>query len=91
MYSSGLGEEAAKASRESLSGAVSAAGSLPGSLADSLLQAARVAFANGVHTVAVMISAVFVGIALFTLIAFRRMPLIGQSETGSADLQIQDS
>ena len=86
----GIGEESATASRESLSRAVSAAEKLPDSLSESLMQVARGAFSDSVHAVAVMISAVFVGIALFSLIAFKRMPLIGQSEPGSPGLQIQD-
>ncbi|WJH36132.1 MFS transporter [Paenibacillus sp. CC-CFT747] len=91
LLPAGLDPAAAEASRESLAGAVSAAVSLPDSQAEALLQGAGQAFSGGMQVVAVMMTVLMAGIAVYAWMAFKRMPLIGQTEAGGAELAIQES
>jgi DHA2 family multidrug resistance protein-like MFS transporter len=63
----------ARAGRETLAGAVTAAGHLPGHLRAALLDAARQAFAHGLHAVAGTSAAIAVGVAILDAVLLRHI------------------
>ncbi|MFD5553550.1 MFS transporter [Streptomyces sp. NPDC127068] len=67
-------DEAARAARDTLGGAVRAAESLPDLLADDLLTAARAAFTEGLHTTAALSGAVTTALAVLVWTRLRRLP-----------------
>ena len=67
-----VGGEAAALASDSMAGALRAAGTLPGPLADDVLTTARDAFTSGLHTVAVIGAAVVVVFAVVGMVALRR-------------------
>jgi MFS transporter, DHA2 family, multidrug resistance protein len=80
----GIPAEAAEAARDTLGGAVSVAGTLPGEAAAALLSAAREAFVSGLH-IAAGISAVIAIVAVVASVTvFRRVPFTSQSGEGES-------
>jgi DHA2 family multidrug resistance protein-like MFS transporter len=69
---------AAQASRESLTGAISAAEQLPESLRAGLLHGAREAFAGGMHVVVAVSGALMIGIAILAATRLRHVQPIGR-------------
>ncbi|RFU39349.1 hypothetical protein DZF91_22870, partial [Actinomadura logoneensis] len=64
----------ARAARESVEGAVAAAGGLPGQVADGVRKAAFEAFTSGLHTVALVGAAVVLLLGVLALAAMRGVP-----------------
>lgn len=64
--------EAAALATDSMAGALQAAASLPGPLADGVVATARDAFSSGLHTVALIGAAIVVVFAVVGMIALRR-------------------
>ncbi len=75
---------AGHAARQGLTGAITAAQHLPGTLGADLLDDARAAFTAGLTTVAGVGAAVFVGLAVLAAVAFRHVPATGPAPS-SAD------
>jgi DHA2 family multidrug resistance protein-like MFS transporter len=69
----GLPPEAAIAARDTLGGAVGAAGTLPPEIADALIATARAAFVDGMHVAAAIAAVVGFGLAVFTLVTLGRL------------------
>jgi DHA2 family multidrug resistance protein-like MFS transporter len=69
----GLPPEAAEAARDTLGGALAAAGQLPDQLGAGLLDAAREAFAQSLQLIAATSAAVAVGIAILAAVLLRRV------------------
>jgi DHA2 family multidrug resistance protein-like MFS transporter len=69
------------AARESITAAVTAAGTLPQYLGDAVVIAAREAFSSGLHAIAIVAAAVTAAMAVLVVIHLRRVPPLGQSET----------
>jgi MFS transporter, DHA2 family, multidrug resistance protein len=69
----GIPPQAARAGRETLAGAVTAAGHLPGHLRAALLDAARQAFAHGLHAVAEVSAVIAVGVAILDAVLLRHI------------------
>jgi DHA2 family multidrug resistance protein-like MFS transporter len=65
----GLPTEAATAARDTLGGAVGAAGALPPEMADALIASARAACVDGMHVAAAIAAVVGFALAVFTLVA----------------------
>jgi DHA2 family multidrug resistance protein-like MFS transporter len=80
----GIPPEAAEAARDTLGGAVSVAAQLPGELGAALLHAARGAFVQGLHLVAVISIAIALAAAIVAVLVFRRLPASSQHQ-GEAD------
>jgi DHA2 family multidrug resistance protein-like MFS transporter len=74
----------AAAARESLIGAIAAAGSLPDQLAAALLAAARQAFTDGLHAVAAVSAVLLAGIALLIVTTLRDLPPLGHGRPDQA-------
>jgi DHA2 family multidrug resistance protein-like MFS transporter len=72
---------------DTLAGTIAQARSLPEYLATPLLLAARNAFADGLHTVAVIAAIVLAGIAITIVGTLRRLPVLGlpPAETPTID------
>jgi DHA2 family multidrug resistance protein-like MFS transporter len=70
------------AAHESIAGALSVAGQLPGPAGAALLDSAREAFTGGMHVIAFLSAAVFVGLAVLVLVALRHLPPTGAAATG---------
>jgi DHA2 family multidrug resistance protein-like MFS transporter len=81
----GVPAEASAAARDSLPGAVAAAGELPAGLGAALLEPARVAFTSGLSVVAATSAGLMVGIAALTLTLLRHVRPIGESEQPAED------
>ena len=77
LLPAGLPAAATDASRESLAGALGAAGGLPDGLSAPLLAAARGAFVDSLHVVAVVSALILLGVGLLALRALRHIPPIG--------------
>jgi DHA2 family multidrug resistance protein-like MFS transporter len=69
----GIPPETAAPARDTLGGAVAAAGQLPDQLGQALLQAARPAFTQGLHQAFAISAAAAIGVAILTAILLRRM------------------
>ena len=65
------------AAHESIAGAVSVSGQLPGPVAGALLDSAREAFTSGMHVIAAVSAVIFVGLAVLTLVTLRHIPPTG--------------
>jgi DHA2 family multidrug resistance protein-like MFS transporter len=72
---------AAAASRDTLGGAVAAAGQLPDELGAALLSAARDAFSHGLHVVAAISAGVAIGSAVVAAVMLRGAPSSDLAET----------
>ncbi len=72
---------AATASRDTLGGAVAAAGQLPDELGAALLSAARDAFSHGLHVVAAISAGVAIGSAVVAAVMLRGAPSSDLAET----------
>lgn len=68
----GLPADGAHAARETLAGAVGAAGRIPGRAGDELLRAAHDAFTGGLHVAGIAGAVVFLGLAAWFLRVHRR-------------------
>jgi DHA2 family multidrug resistance protein-like MFS transporter len=77
---------AAHAARESLTGAMTAAGELPDHLSAAVLAAARDAFSSGLHTVAAVTGVVVAGMAVLVVTQLRRIPPLNQAEAPEPNL-----
>jgi MFS transporter, DHA2 family, multidrug resistance protein len=73
------GGKATEAARNTLGGAVAAAGQLPTHLGAALLDSAREAFITGLHTVAGLSAAIVAVLAVFAFILLRRVRLSGET------------
>ncbi|MET9370661.1 MFS transporter [Streptomyces griseoflavus] len=84
----GVPESAADAARDSVAGAAAAADTLPGPVAESLLEPVRVAFTGGLHTVAAVSAVLIAVVGVFFVVLMRHIPPVGQeepaAETGTA-------
>jgi MFS transporter, DHA2 family, multidrug resistance protein len=69
----GIPGEAAAAARDTLGGAVAAAGQLPDQLGQALLRAARQAFTQGLHLAFAISAAAAIGVAILAAILLRRL------------------
>jgi DHA2 family multidrug resistance protein-like MFS transporter len=69
----GIPGEAAAAARDTLGGAVAAAGQLPDQLGQALLGAARQAFTQGLHLAFAISAAAAIGVAILAAILLRRL------------------
>ena len=69
----GILPKTAAAARDTLGGAVAAAGQLPGQLGQELLQAARQAFTQGLHVVFAISAAAVIGAAILAAIQLRHL------------------
>lgn len=76
----GLPAEAVRAARESIAGAHSAAAQLPVQVGADLLSAARDAFTAGLNVVAGISAALFLVLAVVTLMLFRHLPVVREPE-----------
>ncbi len=76
----GIPPEAAAAARDTLGGAVAAAGQLPDELGQALLWAARQAFTQGLHLAFTISAAAAIGVAILTVILLRRLRPSSESE-----------
>ena len=82
----GIPTEAANAARDTLGGAVAVAETLPGRLGDALLDVARGAFVDGLHTAVTVSAAIALGAALVVAAALRRVPpRMGQTDPEAAE------
>jgi DHA2 family multidrug resistance protein-like MFS transporter len=70
---SGIAPETAASARDTLGGAVAAAGQPPDQLGQALLQAARQAFTHGLHLAFIISAAAAIAVALLTAILLRRL------------------
>lgn len=70
----GVTPDVAATARESIAGAIAAAGNLPSNLAGPLLVSARNAFTVGLNIAAIAGAVVVVGLAVLSAIALRRVP-----------------
>jgi DHA2 family multidrug resistance protein-like MFS transporter len=78
----GLPADAEAAARDSIAGATSAAGGLPGQLGQELLAPAHAAFTSGLHTVAAIGAIVMLCGAVLTGTRLKHVPPIGQPAPG---------
>ena len=69
----GIPPGAAAAARDTLGGAVAAAGHLPGQPGQVVVQAARQAFTQGLHVVFAVSAAVVLGAAILAVIQLRHL------------------
>jgi DHA2 family multidrug resistance protein-like MFS transporter len=67
----GVSRAAAGAAHDTLAGAVTAAGQLPGQFRATLLDAARQAFVHGLHAVAGICAAIAIGVAILDAVLLR--------------------
>jgi DHA2 family multidrug resistance protein-like MFS transporter len=83
-FPAGVPAEAAAAARDTLGGALSVASELPGEVGAELLEAARLAFTNGLRLTAAISAVLSLGVAIVASIALRSVP--SRSETlGAAE------
>jgi DHA2 family multidrug resistance protein-like MFS transporter len=75
----GIPADTAVTAHDSLAGATSAAATLPGDVAASLLTPAREAFTSGIHTIAATSAVLLAGIAILIATRLRHVPPIGQA------------
>jgi DHA2 family multidrug resistance protein-like MFS transporter len=82
----GLPAEAATATRDTLGGAVAAAGQLPAQLGSAVAQAARDAFVAGMQLSAVIVAAVAFGVAIMALVTLRDRPAASTQATTDQEM-----
>ena len=82
---SGVPPEAAAAARDTLGGAVAAAGQLPDPLGEALLEAARQAFVEGLHVAFAVSAAAAIGAAILAAVVLRGVQVSSQPD-GQPDL-----
>ena len=75
----GIPTLAASAARDTLGGAVGAAGTLPEPVANALLAAARDSFVDGMHVAAAIAAVVGVALAAFAFMTLRDRPEVEPS------------
>jgi len=80
----GILPETAAAARDTLGGAVVAAGRLPGQLGQELLRAARQAFTQGLHVVFAIGAAAVIGAAILAAIQLRHLRPGAEPSGGSS-------
>ncbi|MFD6183031.1 MFS transporter [Streptomyces goshikiensis] len=80
----GVPADAADAARDSLAGAVTAAGNAPQDLGSALLSPAHEAFTNSLHTVTGIGAVLLAGIAILIATKLRHVPPIGQNAPEAA-------
>lgn len=76
----GLPGEAADQARESIAGAASAANGLPTPVAAEVLNAARAAFTDSLHTVSLVNAVLFLAVATLVLVTLRHAPAMGAAK-----------
>jgi DHA2 family multidrug resistance protein-like MFS transporter len=82
-----VGTPAAATAGETAAGALEVAGTLPQGPATALIESARVAFTNGMNTVAGICAVIFAGLAVLAVLTLRHVaPLAGQGH-GAADAE----
>jgi DHA2 family multidrug resistance protein-like MFS transporter len=92
----GIAPKTAAAARDTLGGAVAAAGKLPGRLGQVLLRAAHEAFTQGLHVAFAISAAVVIGAAILAAAQLRHLrpssePQLGTSmDVGATDALTQD-
>jgi DHA2 family multidrug resistance protein-like MFS transporter len=79
---SGLPAEAANSARDSIDGAVSAAGQLPAELGTAVLESARAAFTSGLNIGAVVAAGIAAVAAVLAAIRLRHVPPTGSAQQG---------
>jgi DHA2 family multidrug resistance protein-like MFS transporter len=77
----GVPPEAAEAARDTLGGAVAAAGQLPDRLGAPLLDAAREAFVHGLHVTALISAVIAMSLAILVTVLLRHVRTGSESET----------
>ncbi|MAU02029.1 MAG: MFS transporter [Anaerolineaceae bacterium] len=75
-----ISAEMAHAVRETLGGAVAAAGQLSGPLGPALLEAANNAFVSGLQVISLIGAVVMLGLALLTVTMLRHVEIVGEAE-----------
>jgi DHA2 family multidrug resistance protein-like MFS transporter len=70
----------AGAARESLTDAITVAGTLPRHAGAAVLSAAREAFSNGLHTVAAITAAAVAAVAILIVVQLRQVRPLGDTE-----------
>jgi DHA2 family multidrug resistance protein-like MFS transporter len=75
-----ISTEVAHTVRETLGGAVAAAGQLPGPLGLTLLDAAYNAFVSGLQVISLIGAVVMLGLALLTVTMLRHVEIVGEAE-----------
>ncbi|MGQ0571418.1 MAG: MFS transporter [Armatimonadota bacterium] len=76
----GIPLEAAAVARDTLGGAVAIAGQLPEHLGAALVDAARVAFVQGLQLIAAISAVGSIGLAVFVAVVLRRVPASSEPE-----------
>jgi MFS family permease len=87
----GVPAESAATARESLAGAVSAAGQLPTPLDAELLEGARVAFTTGLNTAAGVSTVLFVALAILAVALLRHVRPSGKAQHYPKEVPVQAS
>lgn len=90
FITSDMTDSAAMLSRESLSGAITAAQSLPESIRSSFLRGAYESFTSGMHAVAAISGGIMLCIAILTIIKLRHIRPVGQKATNEDNLLIHE-
>jgi DHA2 family multidrug resistance protein-like MFS transporter len=80
----GIPGDAAAAANDSISGAAEAASTLPAAQAGSLLDPVYTAFANGLHTVALIGGLIIGAVAITTAVRLRKVPVMGAGAPAEA-------
>ncbi|WP_432029294.1 MFS transporter [Streptomyces sp. 1222.5] len=83
----GVPAGAADAARDSVSGAAAASQSLPGQVADALMEPVRTAFTGGIHIVAAVAAGLITVAGVFFVALMRHIPPIGQEQAAAADAE----
>ncbi|MER6432375.1 MFS transporter [Streptomyces sp900105245] len=83
----GVPAGAADAARDSVSGAAAASQSLPGQVADALMEPVRTAFTGGIHIVAAVAAGLIAVAGVFFVALMRHIPPIGQEQATAADAE----
>ncbi len=79
-----LPAEMAETVRETLGGAVAAAGQLSGSLAQTTLDVAYSAFVSGLQIISLIGAVIMVGLAVLTMLLLRHVEIVGEDEEALA-------
>ncbi|ROP37264.1 MFS transporter [Saccharothrix texasensis] len=82
-----LPAEASSAARDSIDGAVAAAGQLPGDAASSLLDAARAAFTSGLNLAAIVAAVIAAVAAVIAATRLKHVPPTGAASTDQAQTE----
>jgi MFS transporter, DHA2 family, multidrug resistance protein len=96
----GVPPQAAAAARDTLGGAVAAAGQLPDQLGQALLGAARQAFTQGLHLAFAVSAAAAIGVAILAVVLLRGVrpssqpdgqPDVGQDQPGPGEVGVEQA